>query len=334
MKFHLMPHKEERFVTPKNNRGWKTAAPCLVLLLGMALAGCGKNKSAQPAETAPPAAKGDEDIVTLTKANLQNVELKIEPVARGNIEITFQAAGAVSANLNKTAKIVTTLEGRLMQMNFDLNDKVKVGDVLALVETPELLGKPLELKAPIDGAIIDRPAVVGELVDKGTPIYTISDPLHLWVIAQIKERDIALVEVGQEATFTVLARPNERFTGKVARIGNQVQPDSRTLEVRIETENPEGKLKPGMFADVAITTAVLRDALVIPERAVQSDQERQIVFVSLGKGKFEKRVVQLGKQQGETVQVLDGLKEGEKIVTQGSFIVKSEMLKGELQEKD
>lgn len=296
------------------------------------ISSCGKKEVETPPADA--LASHDEHILTLTKENLQNVDLKIEPVRRGNIETRLQAAGAVSTNLNKTAKIVTTLEGRLVQMNFDLNDKVKVGDVLALVETPELLGKPLELKAPIDGAIIERKAVVGELVDKDTAIYTISDPVNLWMIAQIKERDIAAVEMGQEATFTVLARPNEKFQGQVVRIADQVQSDSRTLEVRIATQNTEGKLKPGMFADVEITTAVLRDVLVIPKSAVQSDQERQFVFVALGDGRFQKRMVKIDQEQGDLVQVIDGLKAGEEIVTDGSFILKSELLKGDIQDND
>lgn len=294
---------------------------------------CGKHEI-EPAKCEAPSDQGAANIVTLTKENLQNVSLKMEPAILGTIDTTLQAAGAVSANLNKTAKIVTTLEGRLVRMNFDLNDKVKAGDVLALVETPELLGRPLELKAPIDGAIIERKAVVGELAGKDTTIYTISDPLNLWVVAQLKERDIGAVTVGQNATFTVLAYPDQRFSGKVVRIGDQVQSDSRTLEARIETQNTEGKLKPGMFADVEITTAVLRDVIVISEKAVQSDQERQIVFVALTQTRFEKRIVKLGKEHAGLVQVIEGLKIGENVVTDGSFILKSEMLKGELQDKD
>lgn len=260
--------------------------------------------------------------------------MKIEPVTRGTIETTLKAAGAVSANINKTAKIVTTLEGRLVKMNFDLNDKVKTGDVLALIETPELLGRPLELKAPIDGAIIDRKVTVGELVSKDKEIYTISDPTDLWVIAEIKERDIGAVKVGQGAAFSVLAYPGETFRGEVVRIGNQVQPESRTLEVRIQVGNTDGRLKPGMFADVEITISLLQDVIVIPEAALQSIEEAPIVFVALDGDKFEKRVVKLGLQQPGRAQILDGVKEGERVVTAGSFILKSEMLKGQLQDKD
>ncbi|MGH8164557.1 MAG: HlyD family efflux transporter periplasmic adaptor subunit, partial [Rhodanobacteraceae bacterium] len=150
---------------------------CGTALAILAFAACGKKeKAAEQSEGEAPAGKHDENIVTLTAKNLEHIDLKIEPVTLGSIGKTLKAAGTVSANMNKTAKIVTTLEGRLMQMNADLNDKVKAGDVLGLVQTPELLGKPLELKAPIDGVIIERKATVGELVGKDTVIYTISDP--------------------------------------------------------------------------------------------------------------------------------------------------------------
>ena len=107
----------------------------------VALAACGKNEITD--EKAAEEKKGGENIVTLTKENLEHVEIKSEQVALGNIETTLKAAGRVSENMNKTAKIASTLEGRLIKLNADLNDRVKAGDVLALVQTPELLGRPL-----------------------------------------------------------------------------------------------------------------------------------------------------------------------------------------------
>ncbi len=312
----------------------KLILTCGAALALLTLAACGnKEAAAEKSETEAPAGKHHDNIVTLTAKNLEHIDLKIEPVSLGSIGKTLKAAGTVSANMNKTAKIVTTLEGRLMQMNADLNDKVKAGAVLGLVQTPELLGKPLELKAPIDGVIIERKATVGELVGKETVIYTISDPADLWVIAEIKERDIGAVKVGQEATFSVLAYPEETFKGKVVRIGDVVEPDTRTLEARIETSNTDGRLKPGMFADVSITTTVLENALVIPDKSLETDGDNQIVFVSLGEKKFEKRVVEPGLEAQGRVQILSGIKADEKIVTEGGFILKSEQLKGELGEE-
>ena len=302
-------------------------------LASLALAGCGGKETSAKPEKDPPSQRHDENIVTLTANNLEHIDLKIEPVVLGAVEKTLKAAGTVTVNQNKTAKIVSTLEGRLVQMNADLNDRVRAGDVLGLVQTPELLGKPLELKAPIDGVIIERQATVGELVGKDTVIYTISDPTDLWLIAEIKERDIGTVKAGQNATFSVLAYPGETFQGKVVRIADVVEPDSRTLEARIATDNSDRRLKPGMFADVAITTTVLENALVIPDKSLETDGTDQIVFVSLGKNRFEKRIVEPGLESQGRVQILRGLKAGEQVVSRGGFILKSEQLKGELGEE-
>lgn len=300
-------------------------------LLAAALASCGKSEN--PVAEVQPESAHNENSVTLTSENLKHVDLKIEPVEMGNLGMTLKAAGRVSANLNKTARVTSTFEGRLARLNFDLNDRVKAGDVLAAVESPELLNKPLELKAPIDGVIIERAATVGELVDKSTVIYTISDPTQLWVIAEIKERDIAAIKTGQDATFTVLAYPREEFHGTVVLVGNLVEPGTRTLEARIAVDDADGRLKPGMFADVEITTTILKDALLIPDSALQTDGDAQVVFVALDGNKFEKRAVRIGEEQQGRVQVLDGLNPGERVVTDGSFILKSEMLKGELGEE-
>lgn len=305
--------------------------PLIALCAAIVLAGCEKKEIAE--ESQAPEEAHEEDIVTLTAKNLAQVEIKTAAVKPGGLEMTLKAAGRLSENLNKTARVASTLEGRLLKLNHDLNDRVKAGDVLALVQTPELLGRALEIKAPIDGVVIERKSTVGELVDKVSTIYTISDPTDLWVIAEVKERDCAAVKAGQEASFKVLAYPGEEFHGKVVRLGNQIEADSRTLEVRIETNNADGRLKAGMFADVEITTTILNDVLVIPATALQSDGDKQVVFVALGGNQFEKRPVALGMEQRGWAQVLDGLKAGEEIVTEGSFILKSELLKGELGEE-
>lgn len=302
----------------------------LAIVVTVALGGCTEKEVAS--DKAEP--KPDVNIVTLTKANLEHVTIKTEGAALGTMETTLKTAGSVTANANKTAKVVSTLEGRLVRLNFDLNDAVKTGDVLALVQTPELLGKSLEIKASIDGVIIDRKASTGELVGKDKEIYTISDPTDLWVIAEIKERDVGAVKVGQDTAFSVLPYPGETFRGKVVRLGNQVQPESRTLEVRIEVNNADGRLKPGMFADLEITTSVTPDVIVVPETALQIIDETPVIFIALGGNRFEKRVVKTGVPQHGHVQMLDGIKLGEQIVTDGGFTLKSEMLKGELQDND
>ena len=302
-----------------------------IALLATGLAGC--VKKAEPTAETKPEAKHDENIVTLTVENLKHINLLTEPATLSSLGTTLKVAGRISANLNKTAKVTSTFEGRLTKLNFDLNEPVTTGQVMALVESPEMLGKQLEVKATIDGVIIDRKATTGELVDKAREIYTISDPTQLWAIAEVKERDIAAVKLGQDATFVALAYPDVKFHGKVILIGNQVESGSRTVEVRIAVENKEGRLKPGMFADVEIVTTILDNVLLIPDSALQTSGDDQIVFVSLEGNRFEKRLVKLGLEQSGRVQILSGVKSGEMIVTEGSFILKSEMLKSELGEE-
>lgn len=302
-------------------------------LIWAAFTSCSKKEAAPADAEKAKDKKHDENIVTLAKANLEHVEIKTEAAKLGNIETTLKVAGRVSENMNKTAKVMSTLEGRLIKLNFDLNDRVRAGEVLALVQTPELLGKFLEVKSPIDGVITERKSTAGERIGKDTQIFTVSEPADLWVLAEIKERDIGAVKVGQDAIFSVLAYSGEQFRGKVVRIGNRVEEESRTLEVRIEVNNADGRLKAGMFADVEIVTTVLENVLVIADSALQSEGDNQIVFVALDETKFEKRVVKIGMEQRGKLQVLEGVKEGEKVVTAGSFILKSEMLKGQLGEE-
>jgi len=308
--------------------------PFLLLATVLVLAACDKKEAATTPEKSEGEAKKPDNLVTLTPEQLEHSSIKLEVAAKGELERTIKASGRVSVNLNKTAKVGSTLDGRITKLNADINDPVKTGDVLAQVQTPELIGRPLELKAPIDGVIMERNQGVGELVEKAGSVYTISDPTSLWVLAEVKERDLAALQVGQAARFSVLAYPDSEFEGKVVRLGNRVEDESRTVEARIDANNADGRLKPGMFADVEITTTIVKGVLVISDRAVQTNEDAQIVFVALGEGKFEKRDVKLGMEQHGRVQILEGVKEGELVVTEGSFILKSEMLKSQLADED
>lgn len=282
---------------------------------------------------AAPAAAHSDSTVTLRKENLAHITVRTEPVVRGNLPISLRAVGRLSENLNRTARVTSTLEGRLVGLHADVNDRVAAGDVVALVQTPELLGRPLELKAPIGGVITERLLTVGELIGKETPVYTISDPTSLWLLAEIKERDIAAVRAGQPVRFSVLAYPGVAFEGTVVLLGNRVESSSRTLETRIAVSNTDGRLKPGMFADVEIDTEALTGVLLVPDEALQSLDNEQVVFVATGDLTFEKRPVKTGLSHRGRLQVVSGLQEGDQVVTEGSFILKSELLKGELGEE-
>lgn len=305
----------------------------LTLVAGVAGAGCGR-KGATAVENQPTdePAHQPTGVVHLTDESLKLIDLEIITVGPGKMNMELRAPGLVSFNLNRTAKVTATFEGQIRKLNFDIGEHVPPEAVVALVDSPEMLNKPLELKAPIEGDIVEREGTVGEILDKGKELYTISDLKKIWVIANINPNDIAAVAAGQPALIHALPYPAETFTGAIALVSPEVDDKSHTVKVRVEAENPGAKLKPGMYADVEIVTNVLNSVLSVPDEALQKMDDDVIVFVAGDHGTFTKRAVTTGAAQDGATEILDGLKEGERVVTKGSFLLKSELLKSELGE--
>jgi RND family efflux transporter MFP subunit len=185
--------------------------------------------------------------------------------------------------------------------------------------------KTLRILAPQDGFVIEKTAVVGQMMDAGTRIYRLGDLGLVWVQAQIYEQDLACVKLGQEATVTLDYQPDREFRGRVTYIYPSVDEKTRTVRVRMEFHNPGYFLKPGMFATVRLTAELEPSALLVPDMAILRSGEKTTVFVALDGGRFEPRAVTLGPLgENDTYQVLSGLKEGERIVTSGQFMLDSE----------
>src|SRR5579859_408825 len=221
-------------------------------------AGCGK-KEAVESEKQPEEKPGQErtDTVHLSDESLKLVTIDTITVAQGALNLSLRAPGRISFNLNHTAKVSSTFEGRIVKMNYDVGAEVHEGDTMALIDSPDFLNQALELKAPLSGEVVERQGTPGELVDKGKELYTVSDLAKVWVVANVNADDIAAVHVGQPATLQTMAYPDETFTGKVALVSPEVQEKSRSVEIRIEADNQDAKLKPGLFANVEIATSTL-----------------------------------------------------------------------------
>ncbi|MSS73167.1 MAG: efflux RND transporter periplasmic adaptor subunit [Candidatus Latescibacteria bacterium] len=190
----------------------------------------------------------------------------------------------------------------------------------------ERTGRPLMevvIASHSDGFVIEKKALEGMRVEAGEDLYVLADLSGVWVYADIYEYELAPVRVGQEATVTLNAYPGEAFRGKVVYIYPYVEAQTRTARVRVELPNPGWRLKPGMFADVEIRTE-RGEGLVVPGSAVLDSGERKVVFVDRGEGRFEPREVQLGGRAGEDFEVLQGLSEGERVITSANFLIDSE----------
>lgn len=181
----------------------------------------------------------------------------------------------------------------------------------------------ITIQAQSAGIVTARNVVQGAYAETGKDLLQIADLSTVWINAEIYEYELPLVRVGAPATLTLAAFPGEQFTGEVSYIYPYLNEKTRTARVRLVAENPEGKLKPGMYA-TALLAADLGERLVVDANAVLDTGVRQIVFVDLGDGRLEPRAVAVGPRVGGQAIILKGLEAGEQIVTSGNFLVDSE----------
>ena len=182
----------------------------------------------------------------------------------------------------------------------------------------------ITLFAPISGKIATSQAILGAMVSESTEIMTILDPRLLCIDAEVFEKDIAKIRLGQEVKVTVPAYPNKIFKGKIAYISDFLNEETRTIKVRTAIPNPDYLLKPGMLANIEIILNHQEKALVVPKEAILDEGNEHIVFVEKN-GKYFPRVIKTGFQHNGLVQITDGLKAGEKVVVNGNFALKSKL---------
>jgi len=209
-------------------------------------------------------------------------------------------------------------------------------DQAATLEENGMLNAKLPVRAPIAGSVIEREVTLGELV---TPeqerLLVLADTKTVWVLADVPESRLAQVTVGSPARIQIAAVPDRQFDGKIAHVAPALNPDTRAGRVRVEVANPNGVLRPGMFASVTLTAAASplggEATLAVPDEAVQTVEGAPTVFVPVEgePNTFAKRAVTVGRSVGGMVPILSGVREGEPVVVVGTFILKAELGKSE-----
>lgn len=192
--------------------------------------------------------------------------------------------------------------------------------------------KPLlPVRSPIGGIITEKHAIVGELADPSKSLYTIANLSSVWIVVDVNEKDLAKVHRGQTAAVIVGAYPDLKLKGRITYIADLVDQTTRTVKARVEVANPGRKLKPEMFATIELALAAdAPPVLAVPEDAIQELDGKKVVFVVEEKDEFAARPVQIGRSASGLVEIVSGLKEGENYAIKGSFILKSEVKKGEM----
>jgi cobalt-zinc-cadmium efflux system membrane fusion protein len=203
---------------------------------------------------------------------------------------------------------------------------------MSVLERTQTIRSQISIVAPFAGRVIARDLTKGELVETAQKLFVVADLSTVWVVANVPEKDIAYmhsatVVPNQPVEIHVAAYPDEVFQGSVLHVGDMLDTVTRTMQVRLGLPNPAGRLKPEMFATIRVSSESASDVLVVPEASVQQDRDRSFVFVQREAGVFEARTIKLGNKNETFIVVLGGLQEGEVVVTEGAFILKSELLK-------
>ncbi len=190
-----------------------------------------------------------------------------------------------------------------------------------------LSGAVFALRTPIAGRVIDRKVTPGLVVKEDEELYTVADTSALWCFVQIPEKDLPLVNGGSQATITVSSLSGEEFPGRVDFLADMVDKATRTVRARVRVDNPDNRLKAGMFANIAVRVGQLT-VLSIPETAVLAGNGDLFVFVEMAPRTYQKHLIKTGAKGGGRVEVLEGLEADEPVVVQGGFTLKSELEKG------
>lgn len=199
---------------------------------------------------------------------------------------------------------------------------IKPSHIHDLERTGQVL-TTLPIHAPRSGTVINKMAVVGLQTKPGDELYTIADLSRIWIIGDIYEYEMPLIAIGQTAKVTLSYAPDVSLNARIGFIYPTVDPQTRTGKVRFELDNPGERLKPGMYTNLELKIP-LGVRLVVPKDAVLESGERQLIFIHLGDGRLEWRNAKIGLRSGDWVEIMEGIREGEHVVTSANFLIDSE----------
>ncbi len=376
--------------------------PLAIALAFLLISGCGKSDQPSPSDSvAAPLAK----TVPAPTPPQPRIETAVVELSPSHQSLTL--SGKVAYGEDRYSKISSPLQGRVVEVRAHLGDRVKAGDVLLIVDSPDIaqayseyvkedselqyasraqdlakdlyenkamplkdlkqaenelvkaraefrrakerllslrvppdeLTKPLdkqkitsrfEMKSPLTGVVVERAVTPGQSVggDPTQVLFTVADLDMLQVLADLYERDLALVKEGQFAKVTVEAYPGVDFPATLAAIGDVVDPATRTIKVRAWVNNDPHKLKPEMFARLHLDVGDATPFIAVPREAVLESDGKQFVYVVEEPNRYVKREVKVSNISTDQVRVLEGLARGQRIVTKGAVLIKGQEVKG------
>lgn len=254
-------------------------------------------------------------------------------VAKANAERTASLGGVGASSQKEVAQA----SGEAAAMDVQARAAAEIVRELGTSPGVEVTNSVLTLRAPVAGTVISRNATMGQPVLAEQVLGTIADLRQVWFVARVYEGDLNHVHVGDRAAVRFNAYPDRHFDGQVSHLGEQVDPVTRAVTARIVLDNSEGLLRLGLFGTMhvtAVASSPKRAPLVVPEGAVTDIGGKPTAFVQVGEASYELRVVVLGASAVGKVEIVSGLGDGDEIVVDGAFTLKSVTLRGTLGNED
>lgn len=380
---------------PSRFSRWSPLAILLIAGAAGALAGCG-NKASATTQEVPKEAPVVRQVV-VDAETVKRLGIKTAKAGGEGAVATITVPGSMEYNLLHYAEVGPRLDGRITEVKVKLGDRVKKGDVLAVLAVPSLaeaqaafltanaalgaakknaerekalleknlttareaevaqaelnkaqaesqaakarlealgvagggVGGQTRLVAPIDGTIVARHAVLGAFSSSSANAFIIADTAKLIASLEVHEADLPYLQLDNEVSFTADGLPGESFKGKLTYIDPTVNKATRLVRARVEVENTEGKLRPGMFirAAIALPKSKANGTIAVPPEAVQPLGNDDVIFVERSVDHFEVRKVVIARRTSEVVEIKEGLTAGETIVVQGAFLLRGEAAK-------
>ncbi|MBM4125859.1 MAG: efflux RND transporter periplasmic adaptor subunit [Nitrospira sp.] len=253
-------------------------------------------------------------------ARLHEAEL-----AYGRAKELYEGKAVSLAELQRREAAMKTVQAEVREAKSRLELLGVPQDEIDRLGREQTIKADVPLRAPFDGRVIMRNITRGEVVETHQKFFTVANLNNVWVIGSVPEKDVQFIRKEQKVDVLLAAYPHAIFQGTITYVGDVLDPATRTMRLRVTAPNPGLLLKPEMFALIRVYAPSNPDELSIPLEAVQNGPVGKIVFVQRRASEFEARTVKLGSEQGDLVSVLDGVSDGELVVTKGAFALKSEM---------
>jgi multidrug efflux pump subunit AcrA (membrane-fusion protein) len=271
----------------------------------------------------------DSHEVILSKEAAETLEFNTVEAKRAPLVEKVTVRGQIAQDAVETIHVKAPHNGSIVECRTKLGSSVKKDELLCVLRNRQT-GNLSEIKSPINGVVISDYAKQGEEIDNLAPLHTVADLSRLYANFDVYERDIAALKTGQKILISSSAWPGKTFKGELVFISPRVDHETRTIKIRAIADNPLNLLKLGMFVNGEVIVESQDSPITIPKQAILYGEGTRMVFVQTGDNKFEPRAVIVTKEAGELAAIGSGLKEGDRVVINNAFLLKSELFKAKL----